>query len=216
MKIVGIKIRCLSVLAVVFLLLSCSTSKPEITYGFLQLVLYQGETKPTEQFSFFILPEDEDGIENLDELYLYHDKDQLRWKLTSADWVVYTQDEKTWIGSRSIAVKDGGLPRGVYRAVLVNKGGERGEREFVFDAEVRYAFPTLDVADGYYTINSRWPVNRLVCYDRSGNYVTTVESPPLSGSVSNLNLPSSVRTAALWAEDTMSYCSAFTDVVSLN
>jgi hypothetical protein len=206
-----------AVTAAFFLLpVSCSTSKPEITYGFIQLVLYQGETKPVEQFSFFILPEDEDGLENLDELYLYHDKDQLRWKLTSSDWVTYTQDEKTWIGTRSVSVRDGGLPRGVYRAVLVNKGGERGERDFTFDAEVRFSFPSLEIADGNYTITSQWPANRLVCYDRSGNYITTVESPPLSGRVSQLNLPSSVRTAALWAEDPAYFCSAFTNVVAVN
>jgi len=194
---------------------SCSRAQPEIAFGFIQLVLYQGETGPREQFSFFIIPEDEDGIENLEELYLYHDREQLRWHIKNDEWITYAQDEKTWIGTRSISVREGRLPRGVYRAVLVNKGGEKGERNFTYDGEVRYPFPEITVVDGIYTINSEWPVNRLVCYDRAGNYSNTVELSSLSGSVSQLNLSSSVITAALWAEDTANFCSAYTNAVSI-
>jgi hypothetical protein len=203
-----------AVISFIFFSVSCSTSKPEITYGFIQLVLYQGEKGPVEQYSFFVIPEDEDGFENLDELYLYHDKDQLRWHIKSDDWISYAQDGRTWIGSRSIVVQDGfKLPRGVFRAVLVNKGGERGEREFTFDAEVRYRFPEFEVNDGSYTIKSEWPSNHLVCYDRAGNYTSTVEVSSFSGSISQLNLPTAVRSAALWAEDPVHFTSAFTNVV---
>jgi len=194
---------------------SCTNSRPEISYGFLQLVLYQTDSVPKEQFSFFIIPEDEDGIENLDELYLYHDKEQLRWKIQSGDWIKYAQDGKDWIGTRSIAVREGGLPRGVYRAVLVNKGGESTERSFTFDGVVRFPFPEIEISGGVYTVKSRWPVNRLVCYDSSGNYSATITLASLTGSVSELRLPSSVRTAALWAEDEGNFCSAFTEVVSV-
>ena len=203
-----------AVISLIFFSVSCSTSKPEITYGFIQLVFYQGEKGPVEQYSFFVIPEDEDGFENLDELYLYHDKDQLRWHIKSDDWISYAQDGRTWIGSRSIVVQDGfKLPRGVFRAVLVNKGGERGEREFTFDAEVRYRFPEFEVNDGSYTIKSEWPSNHLVCYDRAGNYTSTVEVNSFSGSISQLNLPTAVRSAALWAEDPVHFTSAFTNVV---
>jgi hypothetical protein len=202
--------------AAAFLLFgACSTSKPEIVYGFIQLVLYEGENDPVEHFSFFILPDDEDGIENLDELYLYNDREQLRWQIRSDEWVSFTEDNKTWIGSRSISIHDGSLPRGQYRAVLVNKGGERGERYFTYDAPVRHNFPQIVIKDGRYTITSEWPANRLVCYDRAGAYVTTVTPPSLSGSVSQLNLPNTVRTAALWAEDPAYFCSAFTNVVNV-
>jgi len=206
----------LAALAVILpMSVSCSRTKPEITFGFIQLVLYQGDSGPQEHYSFFIIPEDEDGMENLEELYLYHDRDQLRWHIKSDEWISYTQGEKTWIGTRGITVKEGGLPRGVYRAVLINKGGEKGERSFTYDGDVRYPFPKIEIAGGSYMINSEWPGNRLVCYDVEGNYVTTVELSSLTGSVSQLNLPSSVRTAALWAEDTAYFCSAFTNVVSV-
>jgi len=202
-----------SLAAVLALAVSCSRTQPEITYGFIQSVLYQEETGVKEYFSFFVLAEDEDGMENLDELYLYHDREQLRWQIKSDEWISYVENEKTWIGSRSIAVQEGNLPRGSYRAVLVNKGGERGERDFTFDASVRYPFPEFDVTDGFYTIRSEWPVNSLVCYDRMGNYISTIALRSLSGSISQLDIPANVRTAALWADDEAHFCSAFTNVL---
>jgi len=195
------------------LFVSCSTSKPEISYGFLNLVLYEGESGPTEHFSFFIIAEDEDGVENLDELYLYHDREQLRWKIKNDEWISFMQNNKTWIGTRSITVQEGSLPRGVYRAVLVNKSGEKGERLFTYDTDVRHPFPKFEIENGMYTIQSEWSSNRLVCYDKVGNYLSTVDLRSLSGSVSQLNIPSAATTAALWAEDPAYNISAFTKVV---
>jgi len=179
----------------------------------MSLVLYEGEQGPTEQFSFFVIAEDEDGIENLDELYLYHDREQLCWKIKNDEWVSFVQNNKTWIGTRSITIQEGSLPRGIYRAVLVNKGGERGERLFTFDAEVRHPFPKIEIENGMYTVKSEWSENRLVCYDKTGNYTSTVELQSLSGPVSQLNLTSAVATVALWAEDPAYFISAFTNVV---
>jgi hypothetical protein len=198
------------------LLISCTKGEPTISYGFLKLVLYQGDDEVLEYFSFFILPDDEDGIENLDEIYLYHDREQLRWRIKSDEWLRYTQDGNDWIGTRSIAMPEGSLPRGVYRAVLVNKGGESTQRNFTYDGNVRYPFPEIEIRGGVYTVHSQWPVNRLVCYDVSGNYSTTVTLSSLTGNVSELRLPPSVRTVALWAEDEANFCSAFTDVVRIN
>jgi hypothetical protein len=109
---------------------------------------------------------------------------------------------------------DGGetLPRGQYRAVLVNKGGERSERSFTFDApEVsRYPFPELAIANGLYRVDSRYPVNRLICYNQEGNPVQTIGVDNFVGSVADLRLSGSVRSAALWAEDPEYRCSALT------
>jgi hypothetical protein len=202
----------------VFLAVSCSRTEPKIAFGFIELVYYQDNNKPQERFSFFIIPEDEEGIENLADLYLYHDREQLRWHIKSEDWVSYVQDGKTWIGSRSIMIgEDEILPRGQYRAVLVNKGGEKSERNFSFDApeEPRFPFPVLEISEGQYTVNSSYPSNRLVCYDEQGNYIYTANLANLSGQLSELNLPSNARTAALWAEDAQYFTSAFTYVTAI-
>jgi hypothetical protein len=197
---------------------SCSRTEPKIAFGFMELVYYQSGNKPEERFSFFIIPEDEEGIENLDDLYLYHDREQLRWHISSEDWVTYVHEGKTWIGTRGIAIgNDESLPRGQYRAVLVNKGGEKSERDFSFDApeNPRFPFPSLNITWRIYIVNSSYPVNHLVCYDEQGNYVHTALLSRLSGTIDDLGLPSQVRTAALWAEDPQYFTSAFTDVESV-
>jgi len=210
--------KTIPVLFILLLAVSCSRTEPKIAFGFIELVYYQDNNKPQERFSFFIIPEDEEGIENLADLYLYHDREQLRWHIKSEDWISYVQDGKTWIGTRSIAIgEDETLPRGQYRAVLVNKGGEKSERNFSFDApeEPRFPFPALDITNGLYTVNSQYPSNRLVCYDEQGNYISTVNLSNLSGQIIDLNIPNNARTAALWAEDTQYFTSAFTYVTTI-
>jgi len=205
-------------LFILFLALSCSRTEPKIAFGFIELVYYQERDKPQERFSFFIIPEDEEGVENLADLYLYHDREQLRWHIKSEDWVSYVQDGKTWIGTRSIAIgEDETLPRGQYRAVLVNKGGEKSERNFSFDApdEPRFPFPSLEISGGQYMVVSQYPSNRLVCYDEQGNYVYTANLSNLNGQLSELDIPSNARTAALWAEDTQYFTSAYTYVTAI-
>jgi hypothetical protein len=206
------------IILAVFVAVSCSRTEPKIAFGFIEMVYYQEKDKPQERFSFFIIPEDEEGIENLADLYLYHDREQLRWHIKSEDWISYVQDGKTWIGTRSIAIGDDErLPRGQYRAVLVNKGGEKSERNFSFDApeEPRFPFPSLELNAGQYTVNSMYPANRLVCYDEQGKYIYTANLTNLSGQISELNIPANARTVALWAEDTQYFTSAFTYVTPI-
>jgi len=195
---------------------SCSRTKPEIAFGFIKLILYQADPEPVEHYSFFMIPEDDDGIENLDEMFIYHDREQLRWRLKSDEWIKHTHEGREWIGTRTITSRDGVLPRGVFRAVLVNKGGESSERNFVYDGVVRFPFPEFEITDNIYTVISEWPVNRVIGYDRSGNYVTTVVLETFSGAVSQLRLPQSVRTVALWAEDELNFCSAFTTAIAVS
>ncbi|MDR1618889.1 MAG: hypothetical protein LBS06_07580 [Treponema sp.] len=196
---------------------ACSKSAPEIDFGFMELVYYQSPGRAEERFSFFIIPRDDDGIENLSELFLYHDGAELRWRLAPEDWVSYEEDGKTWIGSRAIAMDGEALPRGQYRAVLVNKGGERAERLFSFDApeESPYPFPYLSVADGRYRIDSFYPENKLLCYDGEGGYLKTQVLDRPEGPLADLQLPAAARSAALWAADPLLSISALTDVASL-
>jgi len=220
MRAVGKIFPVLLILAVLFsLAVSCSRTEPRISFGFIELVYYQDKDKPQERFSFFIIPEDDDGIENLEDLYLYHDREQLRWHINKDDWVSYTNEGTTWIGTRSIAIgEDERLPRGQFRAVLVTKGGEKTERNFSFDApaEPRFPFPVLQISQGRYMVDSRYPENRLVCYDEQGNHIYSVNLTSLNGALSDLKIPSQARTAALWAEDAQYFTSAFTYVAALH
>ncbi|WP_245535110.1 hypothetical protein [Leadbettera azotonutricia] len=198
--------------------ISCSRTEPKIAFGFIEMVYYPGAEKPEERFSFFVIPEDDDGIENLGELYLHHDRDGLRWLIKSEEWVKVEEEGRTWIGSRNIAMSgDESLPRGQYRAVLINKGGEKTERNFTFDAPVdpRYPFPLLVIGEGKYRIDSQYPVNRLICYDQQGNVLQTVIVVNNSGNVSDLNVSANARSAALWAEDPEYRTSALTEAAAI-
>jgi hypothetical protein len=202
----------------VFIFFSCSRSEPVIEFGFLELVYYQGENGPEERFNFFVIPQDDDGVENLEELRLFHDYEGLGWTLTSNDWIRYDEENRTWIGSRSIAMAGGGtLPRGLYRAVLANKGGEKSERNFSFDAPVggRFPFPSLEIREGRYRVESRYPENKFICYDSQGASLQIVPLTELSGPLSSLNIPSNVRSVALWAEDREYSTSALSSMVPL-
>ena len=196
------------------LVISCSKAEPEILYGFMELVYYPGRTRPEERYSFFILPQDDDGVENLSELTLYHDREGLRWLFKSDDWIMYEENGKTWIGSRNIAMFDDvPLPRGQFRAVLVNKGGESTERRFTFDGPENppYSFPVLSIAEGTYRVDSRYPVNWFICYDQQGKAVQTVKVANNEGNIRDLRLSNAVRTIALWAEDSNYRISAVTE-----
>jgi hypothetical protein len=198
--------------------LSCSNGVPKIDYGFIDLVYYQSEKGPEERFSFFILPEDDEGIENLSELYLYHDREGLRWSLQEEDWIQYEEDKKIWIGSRAIAnINDRPLPRGKYRAVLINKGGEKSERIFTFDGpeEPRYPFPIFLVSEGSFTIESKYPEHHFICYDREGNFVQDLPLSGTSGNIAGLGLSGAVMAVCLWARDEEHHTSAFSEPVSI-
>jgi hypothetical protein len=195
---------------------SCSRSEPSIDFGFLELVYYQGEAGPEERFSFFVISQDDDGVENLEELRLFHDREGLRWTMTNEDWIRHDEEDRTWIGSRSITMAGGeSLPRGQFRAVLVNKGGEKTERNFTFDApaDSRFPFPVLELREGRYQVDSRYPENKLICYNSQGADVTIIPLQGNSGTVASLNLPPQVFSVALWAEDREYSTAALTTMV---
>ena len=114
--------RCFLLIPLVILISACSSAEPELAFASMRLVYMREGGAVVERLSFFAMASDADGVENLSELRLHHELEGLTWTMTEDDWVEATQDEKTWIGSRAIAMPDGDpLPRGLYRAVLVNK-----------------------------------------------------------------------------------------------
>jgi hypothetical protein len=212
------KHRLLVVFCAGILFFSCSRAEPRIVFGSLRLVYYEEAEKPGERFSFFVLPDDNDGIEDIAELYLYHDREGLVWQLNSDDWVRYEVDGQVWIGSHYITMLDGDpLPRGQFRAVLIDQGGERSERIFAFDIpeDPRYAFPFLNIEDGRYLVESGYPEHYFLCYDAQGNYIATQPLVVLDGVIAELGLSPEVRAVALWAEDSEYFTAALTNVVSL-
>ena len=201
-----------------FMITSCSQSSPEIRYGTLELIYYENGGNPVERLSFFILPHDNDGFNDLEELWLYHDWEGLSWQISSKNWILETIEGNTWIGSRSISMIDGSpLPRGLFRAVLIDKGGNRGERQFTSDAPSEWdePFPSFSIIGNQFRIESQFPQQRLLVYDNEGNYLLTVQPQSLEGNVSDLGLPSQAESLALWARNSGRSFSFFSDIVPL-
>ncbi|MCX7655630.1 MAG: hypothetical protein N2Z76_03790 [Treponemataceae bacterium] len=244
------------------LLFACSSQPPRIDGIRFQLVYVQKEGKIEEWLSLFVAPADDDGFEDLEELYLIHDERQLYWKLTRENWLSIEEGEsaggvlrsrpgeflpeemppggegtvskqsfsdaswgspqassrRVWIGSHRIQMYPAApLPRGRYRIILRDKGGEHVERSLGLDAPLTpvYQFPRLVLEKGSYRIVSNYPKNDLVAYDQELRLIRTVPLAHTQGSIRDLRLPSSVRAVALWAEDPDRNIAAFTSIQQL-
>ncbi|MDR2193110.1 MAG: hypothetical protein LBP19_01355 [Treponema sp.] len=196
------------------LLAACTRTEPEIPYAIMRLAYMQESDVIKERASFFCIASDEEGIENLADLYMYHDREGLCWHISERDWVSVQQDDTTWLGSRSIAmIDDEPLPRGVYRVVLVNKAGEEAMHSVTFDPPVspRFPFPSLILEDGAYTVDSKYPANYFIGYDEQGTYVQTVPITALQGALADMQFNAKVKSIALWTEDALYATSALTD-----
>jgi len=108
---------------------ACTGSPPEIMRNRSGLIVFvdRENEEVVEQLSVYVHAEDEDGEEDIDELYVIHDEAQLSWNLDRATWQERERDEIRWIGHAGLAPADGVIPRGTYRLVVVDRAGMRDE-----------------------------------------------------------------------------------------
>ncbi len=209
---------CASALVCCVALASCSQAEPRIIAVSLKLVYRQVGSATVERLSCFVFAEDDDGEADLEELRLVNDRSQLFWKLTSSDWISVVKTGQTWFGSHAISMPEGmKFPRGAYRIVLLDKGGERNERSLSFDAPLssERPFPTLTFSSESYAVSSAYPKNLLVAYGASGAVLRTLELTGKTGKLADLSLGPNVSSVALWAEDEASSVAAFTEAVPI-
>jgi hypothetical protein len=211
----------LTALAAVFIfavLASCTRSAPTIAYSTMSLNYIEGDTGVTPSLSFFVLADDEDGYEDLDELRLYSDYEGLLWTFKAGGWTRHDEAGNTWVGASNIAMAGGeALPSGQYRAVIVDKAGERSERTFGFDVPElpRFTFPKLAIDEGAYTITSEYPENYFLCYGQDGAYRRYVKLESKTAELSSLRLSSDILSVALWAYDPERSTSALTKTAAI-
>ena len=122
------RIKFLVISAFSLFLISCSGAVPEIGQFIWQVNFLQtpSELSGHQELSVFTLIEDEDGIGDIDYIYLIHDESELFWKLNSSEWNQKVLGGKNWIGSNSIRMNDrSNLPSGTYRLVVIDKGSDQ-------------------------------------------------------------------------------------------
>ncbi|MDR3356257.1 MAG: hypothetical protein LBO04_03615 [Spirochaetaceae bacterium] len=209
----GAPFAALPALALLAAFSACSRSAPTIAFSTMSLNYIEEDDGPLPSLGFFVLAGDDDGYEDLAELRLYNDHGGLRWTFTPETWTRYDEAGNTWIGSRRIAMAAGEIfPDGQYRAVLIDKGGDRAERTFGFDVPTipRYTFPKLTISEGRYHIDSEYPEHYFLCYSQEGSYRSSVKLASKTGEVSSLRLGSDILSVALWAHDPSYSTSALT------
>lgn len=211
-----------TVLVSILLLSACSRNEPLINGVQLRLIYHENsenkEAANFERLSLMIAAGDEDGIADLAALYLVHDRDQLYWTLHDTDWIHVERSGRIWIGSHNISmVNDEPFPRGAYRILLEDKGGERTERIISFDApeKAEFAFPSFTLSEGNYRLNSSYPSNTLVLYDSQGAMIRTVRLETKTGTLRSLDLPRAAQGASLFSEDPDTMVCAFTGMIPL-
>jgi hypothetical protein len=199
-------------------LAACSRSSPAIAFSTMTLNYIEQDAAPVPTLNFFVIANDDDGYEDLAELRLYNDYDGLVWSFTPETWIRHEEAGNTWLGSNKIVMAGSEIfPSGQYRAVLIDKGGERTERVFGFDvpAVPRYPFPKLTITEDDYKIDSAYPESYFLCYNMDGSYRNSVKLEEKTGSISSLRLGSDILSVALWARDTVHSTSALTKLTPI-
>ena len=133
----------------IFLLAGCSDSAPKITQTFWQInLMHDNQTGlDTQMLTMFVMAGDDDGIDDIDTMYVINDDQQLFWKLSGKNLRMerFGQGE-TWIGSNFITMTGGDpIPSGKYRVVLLDSSGERAKSQVTVVnniKEIPYEWPT--------------------------------------------------------------------------
>lgn len=132
-----------------------------------------------ESLHIFMRIADEDGIEDIDEIYILHDDETIYWKLTSEMWDRINIEQEIWIGSQSLRLAhDIHIPRGVYRIQIYDKGGELAQETFSlpeYDTveNVMQEFPSLSQNNNRVHLSSAFADNIVRLYrNNEDSYAT--------------------------------------------
>ncbi|HUV09307.1 MAG TPA: hypothetical protein VMX75_16345 [Spirochaetia bacterium] len=171
------------VLLLCFMVFGCSGSPPEIldVYYQINMVRDPDSNRIDQTLSLFILPDDPDGLEDLDVLYLMQDDKELYWTLRSEEWQDLGDKAQNWIGSNTLSMPDGSdLPAGEYRILLKDLSGQAAERQFQVPIRKikrdELSFPVLTLRGDRLFVEGSHGDNQIVVYERGGGYKLSMPS----------------------------------------
>ena len=136
-----------------------------------------------QSLSLFVKPNDPDGFEDIEDLYLINDEQELFWRLGVETWAQSGTETEIWIGSNSLKMPDGdAFPAGEYRILLRDVGGDSAEQtirlQFVSSKQARRYLPKVTVGNGEIRVTGEAGTYQLWVYDTSGRYIASF---PISG-----------------------------------
>ena len=161
---------------------SCGSKLPEIATLEWRLESRPSETGPDyESLSVFASIRDEDGLDNIDELWVIDDDSAFAWELTDSNWIKVTEGGDTWIGGSALTVPEfEGLPRGTYRMVVIDAAGQRVERAFRLSGSFPdKRAPTVSISKGKISVGSAWPETLALAFDGTGALLSSPGAPAL-------------------------------------
>ena len=174
------------VLALAFL--SCTGEPPEIVRVFWQLNIIDDREHDLsyQTLSLFVKPNDPDGFEDIEDVYLINDEQELFWRLDGESWIQSGSGQEIWIGSNSLKMPDGAsFPAGEYRILLRDVGGDSAEQtirlELLSLKEAKRYLPKVTVGSGEILVAGDSTSYQLWLYDANRRYVNSF--PVSRGSV---------------------------------
>lgn len=187
----------ISVLAV--FAVSCSNHVPQVSNIQWDLTVYKDSEKGSimEELAVFFLVKDEDGEDDIDELYIIHDDSFEYWKIDKDNWTKQTIDNEIWIGASRLT-KEGTFPRDEYRYLVIDKTGERTEGTFFIDIDnykKKITFPTATVDGEKIEIQSAGNTLMFSLFDSRDNGIELSEIERGSYILENLIKPENRKKA---------------------
>jgi len=161
--------------------LACTGSPPEILEVLWEIRLERDRDSGlvSESLSLFVKPNDPDGTEDLEEMFLIQDQEELFWRLDPDSWSQSGSGSDLWIGSNNLRLPDGArFPDGEYRILLRDVSGESAEQSISLRApsvsEARGYLPQVSVGAESIGIQPRDRDYVLWLYDLGGTFVSAV------------------------------------------
>lgn len=144
-------------LCLILILGSCSESAPKISQTFWQINLMhdQNTGKNSQALTIFVMASDDDGVDDMDKMYVINDEHQLYWEISGKNLRLEKYGEnEVWMGSNFITMPspEDALPSGTYRIMLLDSSGERAKTSVIINNNIKNApdkWPALTkVGDG--------------------------------------------------------------------
>ena len=186
------------------LLYSCSGSPPGIVNTDWMVVYTQDRVLDTvyQELNFFVQIQDDDGSNDITEIYLIRDDLNWSWKIDPSNWISYEQDGEYWIGANGLTLGRGeDLPGGDYRLLVIDRSGQRDELVVTIrqpnQNSVALEFASISQDNSFITIDSQLPSLVLWFYDSQANLINEKYAKPGTYHVSDF-LDTKERDQVTW------------------
>ena len=173
------------IIAILQYSLSCTDNPPQIIEVSWQINLCYDLLSGTkyEKLSIFVSADDEDGHNDLDELYIINDELELFWQIDSESWEKSMQGDELWVGTNSFTMPDASsLPPGKYRVLIRDLGGNTEETSITIRNKnitpYTAIYPVAEVEDNKIKITGIYSEYEIWFYDRNAQFITNY---PLTG-----------------------------------